>query len=244
MVYRTISSQMKQHALELLDQGWEVSDIVDALGMSSKSITRWEDNYETFGDVAPPSGLRGHPHILTMLMTGDLCQMISESPSLYLDEIGEWLAIYHNQPISRSALHRNLQDLALTCKKLCRVAAECNEEFRSEWLDNILTNYSTDQLVFLDESSKDNHVLLRQYGRSTTGEDAVDSMPLDQGFQYSVLPALTIDGYMAVHVVEGSIDGSEFFDFVVQEVVSQSFCSKARCAADVCPTSAHEWISR
>jgi len=31
MVYRTISSQMKQRALELLDQGWDVGDIVDAL---------------------------------------------------------------------------------------------------------------------------------------------------------------------------------------------------------------------
>jgi hypothetical protein len=164
-------------------------------------------------------------------MTDDLRQMISESPSLYLDEIGEWLAIYHNQPISRSALHRNLQDLALTRKKLRRVAAERDEEFRSEWLDNILTNYIAEQLVFLDESSKDDRVLLRQYGWSTTGEDAVDSVPLDRGFRYSVLPALTIDGYMAVRVVEGSIDGSEFFDFVVQEVVSQSFCSKARCCS-------------
>jgi len=49
--------------------------------------------------VAPPSGLRDHPRVLTTLMTDDLRQMISESPSLYLDEIGEWLAIYHNQPI-------------------------------------------------------------------------------------------------------------------------------------------------
>jgi len=120
---------------------------------------------------------------------------------------------------SRSALHRNLQDLALTRKKLRRVAAERDEEFRSEWLDNILTNYTTDQLVFLDESSKDDRVLLRQYGWSTTGEDAVDSVPLDRGSRYSVLPALTIDGYMAVRVVEGSIDGSEFFDFVVREVL-------------------------
>ena len=30
MVYRAISSQMKQRALELLDQGWEVGDIVVA----------------------------------------------------------------------------------------------------------------------------------------------------------------------------------------------------------------------
>jgi hypothetical protein len=38
-----------------------VGDIVDPLGVSSKSITQWEENYETFGGVAPPSGLRDRP---------------------------------------------------------------------------------------------------------------------------------------------------------------------------------------
>jgi hypothetical protein len=59
---------MKQHALELLNQSREVGDIVDALGVSSKSITQWEDNYETFGDVAPASGPRGRPRVLTTLI--------------------------------------------------------------------------------------------------------------------------------------------------------------------------------
>jgi hypothetical protein len=82
MVYCTISSQMKQCALELLNQGWEVGDIVYALGVSSKSITWWEDNYETFGNVAPPSGLWGHPCILTTLMTDNLHQMISSAAAV------------------------------------------------------------------------------------------------------------------------------------------------------------------
>jgi len=33
-------------------------------------------------------------------------------------------------------------------------------------------------------------------------------------------PGLTVDGYMAVRVVEGSIDGAECYDFVVNDVVS------------------------
>jgi hypothetical protein len=38
-------------------------------------------------------------------------QSLMETPSLFLDEIGEWLAIYHDQPISTTALHMNLYDL-------------------------------------------------------------------------------------------------------------------------------------
>ena len=36
----------------------------------------------------------------------------------------------------------------------------------------------------------------------------------------TVVPAFTIDGHMAVRVVEGSIDGVEFFDFILNIVVS------------------------
>ena len=37
--------------------------------------------------------------------------------------------------------------------------------------------------------------------------------------QYSILPALTTDGYIAVCAVEGSINGEEFFNFIVNDLV-------------------------
>jgi len=42
----------------------------------------------------------------------------------------------------------------------------------------------------------------------------------DRGTRYSILPAITVDGYIAVRVVEGSVDGAEFFDFVLNDLVS------------------------
>ncbi|KAL1685883.1 hypothetical protein GGG16DRAFT_35272, partial [Schizophyllum commune] len=33
-----------------------------------------------------------------------------------------------------------------------------------------------------------------------------------------ILPALTLDGYIACRVVKGSVDGEEFLDFVLNEV--------------------------
>jgi len=41
MVFRHISPDMKQQALKLLQDGWDMEEIVDALGVSSKSIGRW-----------------------------------------------------------------------------------------------------------------------------------------------------------------------------------------------------------
>ncbi|KAJ3771241.1 hypothetical protein FB446DRAFT_609118, partial [Lentinula raphanica] len=51
MVYRRISHDMKQRALQLLSDDWSIIDIVEALGVSAKSIARWQDNYDTHGHV-------------------------------------------------------------------------------------------------------------------------------------------------------------------------------------------------
>jgi transposase len=114
MVYRRISLDMKQRALELVDKGWEAEDIAYALGVSSKSIARWADNYDAYGQVHPPSALHGRPRILNANAADDLYRLIRETPSLFLDEIKEWLALYHDQPISTTVLHDNLRDLGLT----------------------------------------------------------------------------------------------------------------------------------
>lgn len=75
------------------------------------------NNYDKFGHGDLPSVLRGRPCILSE-MTENLHQLISETPSVYLDKITEWLAIYHDQPISLTALGDNLCDLGLTYKLL------------------------------------------------------------------------------------------------------------------------------
>ena len=43
-----------------------------------------------------------------------LHHFIQESPYYILDEIGEWLALYHDQPISTTALHDNLCEIGLS----------------------------------------------------------------------------------------------------------------------------------
>ncbi|KIJ04368.1 hypothetical protein PAXINDRAFT_36092, partial [Paxillus involutus ATCC 200175] len=37
---------------------------------------------------------------------------------------------------------------------------------------------------------------------------------------WSILPTLTIDGYLTVRIVEGSVDGAEFYDFIVNKVMN------------------------
>lgn len=57
-------------------------------------------------------------------MVEELHELMLESPELYLDEIGIWLAIYHDVQISTTALHNNLRELGLTHKLMHRAAAK------------------------------------------------------------------------------------------------------------------------
>lgn len=219
MVYCQISPDMKQRALQLLEQGWDPSEITHVLLVLWKSIMRWHDNYKTHGNLNPPS-LPWEPcRLLTTEAAEELQDLILKSPELYLSEIREWLALYHDLPISTTALHNNLQDLGLTQKIMQHAAAECDHAQRTNWMLDVNAMYTADQMVVLDKPSKDGQTLIQKYGHTDAGHDPVITTSLNRGTWYSILPALTISGYIAVHAVEGSIDGAEFFDFVVNIVV-------------------------
>ena len=100
MVYQKISNNRKEQALYLLlEEGWEIERVAHALGVSMQSIERWEENYAIHSCVKPFKPNRGHPRLLTGDMIDDIQWLLCEDPSLLLDEIKEWLTLYHDQPI-------------------------------------------------------------------------------------------------------------------------------------------------
>jgi transposase len=160
MVYRKISPDMKQRALQLIDEGWEIDDVAEVLCVASKSIGRWANNYDIHGRVDPPSVLRGRRRILNAEAISGLLQLTRESPILFLQEIGEWLALYHDQPISTTALHDNLREIGITRKILRKAATERDDVAQAEWITYMTANYTARQMVILDKSSKDGRTII------------------------------------------------------------------------------------
>ena len=64
--------------------------------------------------------------------------------------------------------------------------------------------YGTDQLVFIDELSKDNRTLTCLYGYSEVNIRALKKVVFVRGKRYTLLPALTEQGIIAVDIIEGS----------------------------------------
>ncbi|KAJ7247434.1 hypothetical protein B0H12DRAFT_1176342 [Mycena haematopus] len=190
MVYRAISEDLKVRALYLLDKGYITEEVCELMGVSRRSLYRWKANQLDYDGVIPPANpLRGRPRILNPDQTHDLLTLLAEAPELYLDEIMDWVALYLDASISRTALHTLINDAGLTYKILRRAASERDEEAREEWRQLIRTTFIDADFV--------------------------------RGLRYSIVAAITIDGYIGTRIVSGSVDGDEFFDFIVNDILPQ-----------------------
>ena len=75
----------------------------------------------------------------------------------------------------------------------------------------------------MDEASKDERTLSRGYGYSFKNTFATKKNVFVRGIQYTILPALSLQGIIAVDIMEGSCTKDKFKEFVVSNVVRMKF---------------------
>jgi len=237
---RRISRDLKECALRLYDSGWDLQDIKDTLLVSISSLYQWIENFETHGSVIrPASAPKGPNRILTQAVLNAVRTLYETESDLYLDELVIWLAVEHDIAISVSALHLALKNAGLTRKLLHKIAIERDEELRAQWRDMQAGDdflHDGSQFVCVDETSKNELTYARKYGRAYSGERAELKDVFVCGDRYSMVAALTVDGYIASHIVPGSFDSIDFIDFIQEQVVMPSFCS---CRAQFQPSHSY-----
>jgi hypothetical protein len=75
------------------------------------------------------------------------------------------------------------------------------------------------QFVCVDETSKNEHTYVRRYGCPYSGECTELKDVFVWGDRYSLVTALTIDGYIASDAVPGSFGSIDFLEFIQEMVV-------------------------
>ena len=222
---RKISVDLKDCVLCLWQYGWSLSDICLALLISKASLYRWRKIFDEIGTVVPPvPPLCGRPCIIGLAALTAVKELYQQHPDTYLDELQWFLAIHHNIVISIAALQDNLKRAGLTQKILHKIALERDEEMREQLLHSIRNDFSGtgDEFVTVDESSKNEHDVARRYGRALVGHSADIIDPFIRGEHFSLVAAMSKRGYIATHVIPGSLDSFAFFDFIVEDVICQS----------------------
>lgn len=103
--------------------------------------------------------------------------------------------------------------------QLHRAAYEQNELLRSTFIAKVGRNYRPEQLIFMDEAAKDERSLSHGYGYSLKNTFATKKNVFVRGIRYTILPALSLQGIIAVDIIEGNCTKERFKEFVISNVV-------------------------
>ncbi|GBB98439.1 hypothetical protein RclHR1_32280001 [Rhizophagus clarus] len=105
--------------------------------------------------------------------------------------------------------------------KLHRVAYEQNELLRSTFIAKVGRDYKPEQLIFMDEVAKDERSLSQGYGYSLKNTFATKKNVFVREIRYIILPALSLQGIIAVDIIEGNCTKKRFKEFVISNIVPQ-----------------------
>ena len=141
-------------------------------------------------------------------------------PSLYLDELQFYVLDAREKLIPISTLSRTLRKLQISNKSITKEASEQNNTLRATWQAS-LAEYLGDPsvFVFLDESSVNRFTGQQTNGWAPIGGPCVLRQTFVRGKSFSMLPALTLDGIVALEIFEGSVNCTKFIQFLKEQLV-------------------------
>jgi len=88
---------------------------------------------------------------------------------------------------------------------------------RADYIYTIGTEYQAEQLIFLDESAKDERTLSRHYGYSYKNQIALQKVVFLRDIRYTILPVLILN---VCNIMKGNCSKERFYTFILSQVVS------------------------
>lgn len=167
---RKISDDVKMAAIRLYENGnLPLSDILDAVNFSRRTFFRTLRLWHDTGRVSKPkSALVGRPRKMNLDDVMHLISLVRQNPGWFLDELTDLMETNRFISVHFTTIHRELERAGMSTKKLRIIAQERNEDLRADFTAQI-AQYDAEQLVFLDETSKDERTTIRRYRRSRKG---------------------------------------------------------------------------
>jgi len=144
---------------------------------------------------------------------------VNHCPNWFLDELPVLLSDNRFISIHYTTIYRELSCAGISRKKLKKIAKERNKNKQADFIRR-MAQYEPEELGFQDETSKDKRTLGKSNGRSLMGTHAVKKQVFIHGHRLSGLGLLTIDGMIAISVIEGSFTTASFKTFIEGDVVS------------------------
>ena len=93
------------------------------------------------------------------------------------------------------------------------IAIQRSDELRAKFMAD-LSIYEPSMLVWLDETGCDRRNSTRKRAYSIRGRTPRDHRILIRGKRYSVVPVLSMEGILDIHIIEGTMNGERFEEFL------------------------------
>ena len=194
----------------------------EIFGPKVRSIQRWYNKFLKTGTVCDNKravrASRWPPHIVNAVE-----RYVQAHPTFYIEELKDFVKSQfpHLRNTSESTICRVLNfDLQLSRKKLTKAAREAAPEEIQVYYDKLRPIYSfPEQLIFIDETSKDGRDAFRRYARSKRGTKATVRLPFSRGNRVSVLAVLDHTGFMSWKCTSGTFSRKKFHNAFSEKVV-------------------------
>lgn len=229
MARRTVSTDIKARIPVLyLEQGRSVEEICEILSVGKSMVYQTLAYIRQHGTPHNPFARpTGRPRILTSEHVEFIRTLLSDKPTLYLDEIQDYLTNTFGISVSLATLIRTLRRIRYSSKAVVKAAAERDDLLRAAFMNRIALEVpDPSMLMFGDESAVDQRATVRKRAWAPLGSRCVQKSCFVRGQRYSLLPILTIDGLVTFKVFEGSVTSERFVEFLREFVVCFMHASK------------------
>jgi transposase len=187
--------------LDRIAAGVSVKQTYTETGVWAQCIRSKRRNMAHWGQPYAPACVKlGRPRTLRERHRTQLREYLAGRPHAYLEEMKDWLLDELNLDVSILSVSRELKRMNWSRKLASKKAAEQSDALRRVFQARCQQNYTAEQIVAVDESACNERTGDRKYGWGPVGDSVTLSYSMKRSERWSLLPAMTVDGYLAYRI--------------------------------------------
>ena len=209
-----------QAVLDRINAGVNDTKIHEQTGVSRDCLAKKRLNLSQWGQPYAPATVKvGRPSTLREIHRRRLREFLEGRPHAYLEEIRDWLLEEFGIPVSVKLVFRELKKMKWSRKVATKKASEQSNALRRVFRARMQLNCTAEQIVAIDESACNERTSDRKYGWSPVGQSVELDYSIKRSERWSLLPAMTVNGYLSHRLFQGAITSKIMEDFLEVDVL-------------------------
>ena len=197
-------------------------DIAKNSYVDVSTVRRILNLFWTTGDVQKrqyPSNAVKASQKLTDVAQLFIITLLLDRPGIFLQEIQTELDEQLGIEVTPSCICKFLRKNGFSRQRIYSYAIQRDEELRLQFMDDVSIYESPGMFIFLDEMGTDRRDIYRKKGYSVRGKPLRERRLLVRGKHLSCIAFLSINGLLDWEIVNGTVDGDRFYEFVQRNLL-------------------------